>query len=246
MGEIIRGLFDQKNTNQYKTTAIIAAGGTGSRMGLTFNKLFLTIDERPVISYTLDVFEDAECIDEIIVVCNEKDFALCNEIISDFSYSKVKSIVVGGASRQDSVYKGLLAVSSDTDIVVIHDAARPLLTEEILKDVVETAQENGAATAAIRPNDTVKVVQSDLVKDTLDRNQLALIQTPQAFQKNIIMDAHQSAQKSHILTTDDCALAELMNVPVSVVPGSAMNIKLTTPEDFALICAILTFKGDYQ
>lgn len=247
MGEIIRGLF-QKNIvkNEYKTSAIIAAGGTGSRMGLTFNKLFLSIDERPVLSYTLDAFEDAPCVDEIILVCNEKDFSLCTEIVTDFGYTKVISIVVGGASRQDSVYKGLQALSPDTDVVVIHDGARPLVTQDMIRLTVDAAYHNGAAAVGVPPADTVKYVKNNFIADTLDRTSLSLIQTPQAFLKDIILDAHNSAQKGHILTTDDCALVELMNHPVAVVPGSITNIKLTTPDDYELLCAILQFRRDFE
>lgn len=246
MGEIIRGLFKQQSSQSFRCGAVIAAGGTGQRMGLSFNKLFLTVDERPILAYTLDVFEETDCIDEVVIVCNEQDVVLCHEVVQDFGYTKIKTIVTGGPTRQQSVYKGLKELSEEIQVVVIHDAARPLVTPEIITETAAAAFADGAAAAGITPTDTVKIVQNNKIRDTLDRNSLVLIQTPQAFQKELIVGAHQSAAKSNILATDDCALLELMNQSITVVPGSSGNMKLTTPEDYLFISSYLTYRGDFE
>ncbi|MBR3942666.1 MAG: 2-C-methyl-D-erythritol 4-phosphate cytidylyltransferase [Clostridia bacterium] len=235
MGKILHGNFTPDHT-----TAIIAAGGSGSRMGLDFNKIFLDVDDKPILAYTLDVFEFSDCIDNIILVCKEADRSLCEAIIKRFAYTKVKTIVQGGSTRQESVRNGLSAVPSCSDIVLIHDAARPLVTEEMLKLSIEAARKNGAAAVGVSPVDTVKRIQNDTICETIDRNSLILIQTPQTFQKDLLIEAHETARKNHQLVTDDCALLELMGKTVKVVRGSKFNIKLTTPEDYEMISAYLT------
>lgn len=235
MGKILHGNFTPDHT-----TAIIAAGGSGSRMGLDFNKIFLDVDDKPILAYTLDVFEFSDCIDNIILVCKEADRSLCEAIIKRFAYTKVKTIVQGGSTRQESIRNGLSAVPSCSDIVLIHDAARPLVTEEMLKLSIEAARKNGAAAVGVSPVDTVKRIQNDTICETIDRNSLILIQTPQTFQKDLLIEAHETARKNHQLVTDDCALLELMGKTVKVVRGSKFNIKLTTPEDYEMISAYLT------
>ncbi|MBQ2968108.1 MAG: 2-C-methyl-D-erythritol 4-phosphate cytidylyltransferase [Clostridia bacterium] len=239
MGKIIQGNFNRTAPGN-KTTAIIAAGGKGSRMGLDFNKIFLDVDEKPILAYTLDVFEFADCIDNVILVCSDNDKPLCEEIVSEFGYTKVTRIVKGGETRQESVRNGLAAVPDTTDIVLVHDAARPLVTKEMLKASIDAASKNGAAAVGILPVDTVKRVQGTTVFETIDRNSLVLIQTPQTFRKDLLVQAHETAHQNHQLVTDDCALLELMGHTVTVVPGAKFNIKLTTPEDYAMISAYLT------
>ncbi len=235
MGKILHGNF---TPNQ--TTAIIAAGGSGSRMGLDFNKIFLDVNGKPILAHTLDVFEFADCISNVILVCRDADKNLCEAIIQEFGYTKVKAVIQGGSTRQESVRNGLSAVPSQSDIVLIHDAARPLVTEEMLILSIEAAKKHGAAAVGTSPVDTVKRTQGDTVCETIDRNSLILIQTPQTFQKDLIIEAHEIARKNHQLVTDDCALLELTGKTVKVVPGSKFNIKLTTPEDYEMISAYLT------
>lgn len=240
MGKVIQGNFNRKSSTKKQATAIIAAGGSGSRMGLDFNKIFLTVEDKPILAYTLDVFESADCIDSVILVHREADKDLCEEIIREFGYKKVIAVIQGGATRQESVRNGLSAVPSSSDIVLIHDAARPLVTEEMLVQSIETAGKHGAAAVGVAPVDTVKRIQGDNICETIDRNSLVLIQTPQTFQKDLLITAHETARKNHQLVTDDCALLELMGKTIKIVPGSKFNIKLTTPEDYAMISAYLS------
>lgn len=239
MGKILHGNFNNKIKLRKKTVAIIAAGGKGTRMGLDFNKIFLTIENKPVLAHTLDVFENSDCIDSIILVCSNNDMPICKEIVQQFGFAKIKSVVEGGSTRQESVRKGLNAISSPCDVVVVHDAARPLVTEEMLEKTIDEAYKTGAASVGVTPVDTVKNVCGNTILETVDRNSLILIQTPQAFKHDILVTAHENARKNHQLVTDDCALCELINQKVTVVQGSKSNIKLTTPEDYALISAYI-------
>lgn len=244
MGKIIHGNFNTNIKLRKKTVAIIAAGGKGTRMGLDFNKIFLSVHDKPILAYTLDVFEQSDAIDSVILVCSEEDEPLCKEILSEFGYGKVTKIVRGGKTRQESVRNGLNAIESACDIVLIHDAARPLVTEEMIESTIDSAHRVGAAAVGVSPVDTVKRVHGTTITDTLNRSSLILIQTPQAFRKEIIEKAHRHAFKNEYFVNDDCELCELIEQPVTVVPGSKANIKLTTPEDFAIISAFLSCYRD--
>ena len=240
MGKIIHGDFNSNIKLRKKTVAIIAAGGKGTRMGLDFNKIFLDVNEKPVLAYTLDVFEESDCIDSIVLVCSENDLPLCKDIVEEFEYDKVKSIVLGGSTRQESVRNGLKSIKTPCDVVIVHDAARPLVTKEMIERTIDEAHKTGAASVGVTPVDTVKSVHGTSILNTVDRNSLVLIQTPQAFRYDVLTEAHENARKNHQLVTDDCALCELIGQHVTVVPGNKANIKLTTPEDFAIISAFLT------
>lgn len=243
MGKIIHANFNSNIKLRKKTTAIIAAGGTGSRMKLDFNKIFLTVEDKPILSYTLDTFENSSLIDSIILVCNSADYELCKEITEEFQYKKIIKIVLGGSTRQESVRNSLAVVPESSEIVLVHDAARPLVTEEMIENTIDEAFKIGAASVGVTPVDTVKRVRGTSISETIDRNSLVLIQTPQAFRKEVLVAAHEQAKRNHQLVTDDCALCELMGQPVAVVQGSKSNIKLTTPEDYSLISAFLTLYG---
>lgn len=240
MGKIIHGNFNSNIKLRKKTIAIIAAGGKGTRMGLDYNKIFLTVMDKPILAYTLDVFEKSGCIDSVVLVCSGQDMAPCNEIIKKYGYQKIKSVVAGGSTRQESVRNGLNSILSPCDVVLVHDAARPLVTEEMLEKTIDEAYRTGAASVGVTPVDTVKNVCGPVILDTVDRNSLILIQTPQAFRHEILINAHENARKNHQLVTDDCALCELIGQKVTVVPGSKSNIKLTTPDDYEMISAYLT------
>ncbi len=247
MGKIIRGVFDKHIKNSFKTTAIIAAGGTGSRMGLNFNKLFLMIDEKPVLAHTLDVFEKCQKIDEIVIVANESDIKTVKEVVEDFGYSKVETIATGGKTRQESVYKGLLCVSEDTQVVAIHDAARPLINPNVIIQCIDAAYELGASAAGISAKDTLKRVnEKNIITETVDRENVVQIQTPQCFRKDIIIEAHEKAISDGFSTTDDCAVVEKYGTKVKVIPGNSLNIKLTTPDDYYALSAFITYRGEFE
>lgn len=247
MAKIIKGLFPSFEKRENTVTAIIAAGGSGTRMGIDFNKLFLSIDEKPIIAYTLDAFETCHEIDDIIIVASEKDFTFVKEIVETFEYEKVKSIVIGGATRQESVRRGLSALSDDCDIVLIHDGARPLVSVQSIANCIEETRINGAAALGTPVKDTIKLADDEgFIKDTVPRDSLYLIQTPQGFDRNLIVDAHNYATENGVDATDDCRLVEALGTKVSIVPSESSNIKLTTPDDYFMISALLAYRGDFE
>lgn len=161
---------------------VIAAAGTGSRMKSTINKQYMLLNSRPILSYSLDIFEKHEAVDEIVIVAHPRDIGYCEkEIVGKLGYRKVKKVIPGGEQRQDSVWAGLLQLNrGTTDYVAVHDGARPLLTSALLDDLLKEAREWGAAIPGIYVRDTLKMVDQDgFVGNTLDRSRVVFIQTPQ-------------------------------------------------------------------
>jgi 2-C-methyl-D-erythritol 4-phosphate cytidylyltransferase len=224
--------------------AVIVAAGVGKRMGTqTVAKQFLRIDGVPILAYTLRKFEACAGIDEIILVARPEDHAACAEIIADLGARKVTALAEGGKERQDSVWNGLCQVNPATDIVLIHDAVRMFVTEEMLTASIQAARECGASIVAVPAKDTIKKAtgqgESMFVETTLDRNTLWQVQTPQTFQYRLIVKLHQHARELGIYGTDDAMLAEHFGHPVKIVPGSYRNIKITTPDDLVIATAFV-------
>ncbi|MCX7951524.1 MAG: 2-C-methyl-D-erythritol 4-phosphate cytidylyltransferase [Clostridiales bacterium] len=212
-------------------TALIVAAGKGKRFGAGYNKQYYKINNKEIIARTLDVFEEANFIDDIVVVVSEDEVDYFREnIIDRYGYKKVSKIVKGGQERQHSVYKGLLECSG-ADIVVIHDGARPFIKKEHIFETIEKAKKFGSAAVAVKVKDTIKIAKDGYFDSTPDRNILYAVQTPQTFRYNLILSAHQYAMEKNILSTDDTSLVELMGEKVRIVEGSYDNIKITTPED---------------
>lgn len=224
-----------------KASAVIVAAGKGSRMKTDINKQYLLLDNKPVLAHTIEAFERSELISEIIVVINKDDRELfAGSVIKPYNFSKITSVVVGGADRQASVYNGLCYVKASSDIVVVHDGARPLVTEDIIHRTIDAALVYGAACAGVPVKDTIKKVGKDFtVEYTPDRSELWAIQTPQAFRREILVSAHQNAACDGFRGTDDSVLAERLGYRVRMVMGSYTNIKITTAEDLVLAEAIL-------
>lgn len=223
-----------------KVSIVIAAAGRGTRMGMEQNKQYAEVLGKPILARTIQAFEDCSLTDEIIITANEAEIEYCIEnITSKYGFSRIKTVVAGGDTRQQSVYKGLKAVGDDCDIVLIHDGARPFIDERSIKACIEAAKEYGAAIAAVPVKDTIKRADgSAFVEDTLDRSCLWSIQTPQAFQYPLIMEAHKRAEEEGFSGTDDAMLAERLGSKVKLVTGSYYNIKITTREDLAIAAAI--------
>jgi 2-C-methyl-D-erythritol 4-phosphate cytidylyltransferase len=217
-------------------TAIITAAGKGTRMNSDINKQYIEIAGIPVLSRTIKAFQQCEDIDSIILVVNEEDINFCrHRIVEYYNFTKVKSLVSGGAERQNSVYKGLCEVSQDCKIVLIHDGARPFVTNDNIVDSINAVKTYGACGVGVRLKDTVKICdQNGFVVSTPDRNSLWSIQTPQVFAYHIIMDAHERAIQSNYIGTDDMVLVEKLGIPVKIIEGNYQNIKITTPEDLAI------------
>lgn len=211
-------------------------------MGGPVPKQFLALGGEPLVVHSLRIFQAAALIDEIVLAVPSADIDYCShDIVAKHRFSKVTTIVAGGEERQDSVRHGLAAVSAETEIVLVHDAVRPFVTERMVVEVVAAARTHGGAIVALPMRDTVKQVRPDrLIERTVDRSPLWLAQTPQAFRREWLQEAHQKAQLEGIKATDDAFLVEWMGHTVAVVEGSGENIKVTRPEDLIIGEAILS------
>jgi 2-C-methyl-D-erythritol 4-phosphate cytidylyltransferase len=221
--------------------ALVPAAGRGLRMGGSVPKQFLALGGQPLVLHSLRVLQASSVIEEVILAVpqNEMDYCL-KEIVAKHRFTKVTKVVPGGHERQDSVRHALEAVHDDVDVVLVHDAVRPFLTEQMVEGVVKAARAKGAAIIALPMKDTVKQVGADhVIERTVDRQALWLAQTPQAFRRDWLLAAHRKAHAEGIRATDDAYLIEWAGHPVCVVEGSGENIKVTRPEDMVIGEAIL-------
>ncbi|MGD6874448.1 2-C-methyl-D-erythritol 4-phosphate cytidylyltransferase [Sutcliffiella horikoshii] len=218
---------------------IVLAAGQGKRMKAGKNKQFIELEGKPVIIHTLSVFEaDPWCI-EIKLVINEKEKDIFKELLHQYPVQKIKEMVIGGEERQDSVYNGLTSLQS-AEIVLVHDGARPFISQEVIHHLVKKAAKEGAAIVGVPVKDTIKrVSKAGVVEQTVERSSLWSIQTPQAFRYAILKEAHDKAKAENYLGTDEASLVERIHVPVHIVEGEYENFKLTTPEDIILAKAFL-------
>ncbi|NJL16381.1 MAG: 2-C-methyl-D-erythritol 4-phosphate cytidylyltransferase [Nitrospira sp.] len=232
----------------HRTVALVPAAGRGLRMGGQVPKQFLSLGSQPLILHSLRVLQASSAIHEIILAVPQSEMDYClKEIVAQHHFTKVTKVVPGGAERQDSVRHALEAVHEDVDVVLVHDAVRPFLTERMIEEVVLKARMKGAAIIALPMKDTVKQVGADLVIErTVDRQSLWLAQTPQAFRREWLLAAHRKAHGEGVRATDDAYLMEWCGYPVSVVEGSGENIKVTRPEDMAIGEAILAARSKKQ
>jgi len=209
-----------------KVAVIIAAGGSGKRMGRP--KQFLPLAGKAVVEWTIEVFRKIKTVEQIVLAVPEDDLERAKNL--------GVTVVAGGEERGDSVKNGLKAISPDCDLVIIHDGARPLITPDIIEKAISEAKEYGAAIVGVPAKDTIKRVGDDLViKDTVDRQALWQAQTPQIFKYEIITRAYAKKRSA----TDDAKLVEDLGIKVKMVMGSYENIKITTPEDLIVAEAIL-------
>lgn len=224
-----------------KTDALIAAAGKGQRMGGRVRKQFISLRGMPLLYYALKAFEEFEGIEHMYLVLDEGDFDYCKrEIIQKYGIKKVVQLVPGGDRRQDSVWNGLTAMEGHCDVVIVHDGVRPFVSPGILNRLMAAMKDVQAVVTAIPARDTIKRVDGrGNVLDTLQRNILFHIQTPQGFRYEVIKEAYKRAFKEGIRGTDDAYFVERMGIQVKVVEGSYFNIKITTPEDIAMAHSIL-------
>ncbi len=223
--------------------AIIAAAGIGVRMGQKTPKPYLNLAGKPILAHTLEVFEKAREVREVVVVVHPDELENCQEnVIAPFGFKKVLRLVPGGKERQDSVYHALktLQREEDMEIILVHDGVRPFITQEQIRQVIQGARQHGAAILGIPAHDTLKRVDSqDRVIQTLERRDIWQIQTPQAFQASLLWRAFVEAYSRNFYGTDEASLLEELNLPVAVIPGSPLNLKITTREDLELAEAML-------
>ena len=220
-----------------KADAIIVSAGRGYRLGHRLKeaskKQFLPLAGKPILVHTLAKFETSPLIRSIVLVVGEEDLEYClKEIVEKYQCQKITQIIPGGKERQDSVRNGLKALASDTEIVVIHDGVRPFVTREMIEESVRGAKRLRAVVFAMPVKETIKMATPDgIVLKTLERESLWQIQTPQAFQAEIIREAYRRATEDGFVGTDDASLVERLGSHVHILPGSYTNIKITTQED---------------
>ena len=224
-----------------KVSAIVPSAGSGRRMKSKIDKLFIRLMQKEIICYCLKVLDKSSLISEIIVTCDFKNISKLKKLIKKEGFKKRIKIVKGGKVRPESVLKGLSEVSADSDIVLIHDCARPFITQSIIKDTVKAARVYGASLSAVLVKPTIKLSSgnSSLVKKTIDRTFLWEAQTPQVIKKDLLIKAYKKAGRDIKSFTDDCSLVEKLGKKVKIVNGSYDNIKITTPQDLYIAEAIL-------
>lgn len=246
----------EKEEYRKRRTMILLAGGSGSRMNSDVAKQYMELNGKPILWYSLQAIEESEIIDDCILVVGEADIAYAREeIVKKYHFTKVKVITAGGAERYASVEhalqligNGQLPVPNESGYVFIHDAARPFLTEEILRDTYEAVCEYHACTAAVPSKDTVKIADTEgFALSTPDRRSVWQIQTPQVFDTQLILQAHERLKarlprlvEQGIAVTDDAGVVEMFTeTRVKLVEASYRNIKITTPEDLVIASTLL-------
>jgi 2-C-methyl-D-erythritol 4-phosphate cytidylyltransferase len=221
-------------------TAVIVAAGKGTRMGPNVDKLFLEVAGCPVVVHTWRRFVEAKCIGHLVLVVRDGMQNTFQELAEKYSLKKSYQLVAGGKERQDSVWNGLEAVTSETKIVAIQDAARPCTSEALIAATITAANETGAAVAAQPVTDTIKEsADGNTAARTLDRSRLWAVQTPQTFRLEIIKRALSEVRRQGLILTDDTAACELIGQTVRLVPSTAPNPKVTRPADLPYIEMLL-------
>ncbi|SEF72209.1 2-C-methyl-D-erythritol 4-phosphate cytidylyltransferase [Eubacterium ruminantium] len=223
-------------------SAIVLAAGSGSRMKSDKAKQFIDINGKPLIYYALKVFE-ASIVDEIILVTRQQDINyMRDEVVKKYSFNKVRKIIAGGKERFDSVENGIKACDRRNNIIMIHDGARPFVTNAMILSSISAARRYKACTVGMPVKDTIKVVDEEgFGVETPDRSTLRIIQTPQTFDRNVIEEAYRRmrADSRRVITDDTMLVERYLDQKVKIVEGSYNNIKVTTPEDIKLAEAIL-------
>lgn len=219
-----------------KNVAIIPAGGSGKRINSRLPKQYLPVGGSPLLVHTIEVFQRSPLIHDILLVVPPEDVRrVRSRFVAPYGFSKVSRVLGGGGERQDSVRNGLDVLGDDCDIVLIHDGVRPFVSGRLIRLIIREAAAHGAATAGVPVKETVKRVDGGgCVLETVDRRALWLAQTPQAFRRAVILEAHRRALRDRFYGTDDASLVERMGHPVRMVPATSENIKITTREDLRL------------
>lgn len=247
MGLLSKWMGKREKMSRPHVTAIIAAAGNGSRMGDAYScgKQLILLRGQPVIAHTLMAFQQAETIDEIIIVAREEEIVVISDIAKGIGADKVTEIVVGGKSRQESVSNGLARVNPQSKFIAIHDGARPLIRPELIDETARAALEYGAAAVGVPVKDTLKHVSEDgFISVTMPREKLVQIQTPQIFEIRDYAAGIALAVTEGASYTDDCQLYERLSKKIKLVPGDYENIKITTREDMDIAEAVLERRAE--
>ena len=215
-------------------SVIVLAGGRGKRMGSATSKQYIELNGKPILYYTLKKFIDNKLINKIILVIPEDEIEYCKKEVLEKYDLRVDEVAFGGKERQDSVYNGLKKAEG-SDIVLIHDGARPFISDEIIDKGIKYAEIYKAAAPGVMPKDTIKIKDNkNFSIDTPLRSSLVAVQTPQVFDYNMICECHEKVKEQNIQVTDDTMVAELFGNKVYLYDGEYTNIKITTPEDLIL------------
>ncbi len=224
-------LWDAHGGRPVTTVAIVPAAGSGSRLRDRRPKQFLRVGGVPVLILTLRVLSRVREVDGAVVAAPPGAVEATRALIGRYHVQRVVDVVAGGKERQESVWLALRAIPADVSLVVVHDAVRPFITSSLVRSVVREARRHGSATCGLPVVETVKRVRDDCVEATVDRERLWLVQTPQAFHRSLLWEAHEKARNEGFKGTDDAALVERLGVPVRMVLGLPENFKITTPND---------------
>lgn len=209
---------------------VVVAAGRGTRMGTKESKQYLQLGDKPILVHTLELFEALDSVTEVALVVGGDDVERCREWVLKYKLAKVKAVVAGGKERQHSVHCGLQALR--TEWVMVHDGVRPLVTAAAVNACCAAAELSGAAVLAVPVKDTIKQVnEAGVIVSTPDRRSLWAIQTPQAFRRVLLLDAHERALSDGFIGTDDAMVVERTGAKVTVAEGEYTNIKITTPDD---------------
>ena len=217
---------------------VLPAAGSGKRMGAGQNKLFLSLAGKPILVHTLLVFEKDENCTGIWLAVKDEERSYIQSLLEQYGISKVKGLPTGGSERQHSVHSCIKEMNA-VDVVLVHDAARPFITVPIISELTKVANEKGAAIAGVRAKDTMKIVHNGIIQETVDRDSLWMIQTPQAFRFDLLFEAEDVAEKVGFLGTDEAMLVERLGHAIHIVESSYENVKMTTQEDLIFGEAIL-------
>ncbi|MBI5634431.1 MAG: 2-C-methyl-D-erythritol 4-phosphate cytidylyltransferase [Nitrospirae bacterium] len=231
---------------QYNAVAIVPSAGLGRRFGEGRNKPFETLGNKPVLIWALEVLEQMPEISEIIPVLKESDIQAGTELFKQYKITKVMQIAPGGRERQDSVFNGLRFIKDRESVVLIHDGARPFLEPKTARRALSALPGYDGVVIGVPPKDTIKEIEGQLIRQTLNRDTLIAIQTPQIFFYQPLLAAYEKAMKESFYATDDAALVERNRGSIRVVQGEYTNIKITTPEDLVIAEAFLKMRGDEE
>jgi 2-C-methyl-D-erythritol 4-phosphate cytidylyltransferase len=223
-----------------KTYVIIPAGGKGKRGGTETPKQYIRFHGKELIVYTLEVFQKNSLVDEIIIAAEPPYFSLLNKIAKDYNLTKITQLIEGGDERQDSVNNALKAIKADeSDLIAVHDAARPLLSDSILTKAINTAKEKGNALVCLKARDTL-LKGDQIVKEYVDRSEMYYVQTPQIFRHKDLKKAMKKAYEKNFIGTDESMLIKEIGIDINIVEGSMLNFKVTTMTDIEIFEKLTT------
>ncbi len=222
------------------TSGIIVAGGKSERMGPNVDKTFLSLGAKPVLVYSMLAFEKCADVDEVVLVVRKERIETARCAAQMFGCKKITRIVAGGNQRQQSVLQGLKDIHAESELVVVHDGARPCVTPELISETLKSARLYGSGVAAVKVTDTVKEVEKGtVISRTVDRTMLWQVQTPQAFRVDLLRKAFEVVVRKKIKITDEAAAVECISTDVRLVAAFPGNIKITTPDDLVLAAALM-------